>query len=210
MNRSTILILVLSSWVLAACGGSSFSVEEPHHEDDHAEHDDHDDDHDDDHGHDDDDDHGHGHEEEMYTQLEDWLEMRHEFESAPMPDAPDNMMVSAGAPPVTASWSGDIDGTINPSYEDDYHEPEIELNLDEHADMHGNIYVHTDTDERKLVHHLDAENVTGSYFESPEDHDNRMTGTFYGDDHETVVGTVNTAVVIGTYEATQTEDGHEH
>lgn len=194
MNRSTILILVLSSWVLAACGGSSFSVEEPH-EDEHAEeHDDHD--------------HGHGHEEEMYTQLQDWLEMRHDFESEPMPEPPANMMVSVGAPPLTASWSGDIDGTINPSYPD-YTDPEIELILDEHADMHGNVYVHTpDSAEHKLVHHLDAEDVTSSYFESPEGDDNRMTGTFYGDDHGTVVGTVDTAIVIGTYQAEKAEDDH--
>jgi len=170
-------------------------VEDPHHEDEHAEHDDHDDDH------------GHDHEEEMYTQLEDWLEMRHEFESEPMPEAPDNMMVSVGTP-VAARWSGDIEGDINPSYPN-YTEPEIELILDEHADMHGNVYVHTrDTDEHMRVHHLDAEDVTGSYFESPEDHDNRMTGTFYGDDHGTVVGTVNTAIVIGTYQAEKNGDDH--
>ena len=195
MNRSTILILVLSSWVLAACGGSSFSVEDPHHEDDHAEHDDHDDDH------------GHGHEEEMYEQLQSWLDMRHEFESEPMPEPPANMMVSVGTP-VAARWSGDIEGTINPSYPD-YTDPEIELILDEHADMHGNVYVHTpDSDEHKLVHHLDAENVTGSSFASPDDDENRMTGTFYGDDHGTVVGTVDTAIVIGTYQASKTEDDH--
>ena len=205
MNRSTILILVLSSWVLAACGGSSFSVEEPHHEDDHAEHDDHDDDH----GHDHDDDHGHGHEEEMYEQLQSWLDMRDDFRSEPpMPEPPANMMVSVGTPPVTASWSGDIDGTINPSYSSDYSDPEIELTLDEHADMHGNVYVHTDSDEHKLVHHLDAEDVTGSSFESPADDENRMTGTFYGEDHGTIVGTVDTAIVIGTYQASKTEDDH--
>ena len=200
MNRSTILILVLSSWVLAACGGSSFSVEEPPHEDDHAEHDDHDDDHDDDHGH--------GHEEEMYTQLADWLHMRHEFESEPMPEPPANMMVSVGTPPLTASWSGNIVGEINPSHSE-YTNPGIKLTLDEHADMHGNVYVDTpDSDDRKLVHHLDAEDVTGSYFESPADDDNRMTGTFYGDDHGTIVGTVDTAIVIGTYQAEKTEDDH--
>ena len=198
MNRSTILILVLSSWVLAACGGSSFSTEDPHdHEgDEHAE--EHDDD---DHDHE----HGHGHEEEMYTQLQDWLDMRAAFD--PMPEPPDNMTVSVGTP-VTARWSGDIDGTINPSYPD-YTDPEIELVLDEHADMHGNVYVHTpDTDDHMLVHHLDAENVTGSSFASPDDHDNKMTGTFYGDDHGTVVGTVDTAVVIGTYQAEKTESTH--
>ena len=201
MNRSTILILVLSSWVLAACGGSSFSVEDPHHEDDHAEHDDHDDDH----GHDHDDDHGHGHEEEMYEQLQGWLDMRDAFD--PMPEPPADMMESVGTP-VTASWSGDIDGTINPLYPD-YTDPEIELILDEHADMHGNVYVHTpDSDDHKLVHHLDAENVTGSSFASPADDENRMTGTFYGDDHGTIVGTVNTAIVIGTYQAEKNGDDH--
>ena len=199
MNRSTILVLVLSSWVLAACGGSSFSEEDPHHEDEHAE---------EEHGdHDHDDDHGHGHEEEEYEQLQSWLDMRMDFD--PMPEPPANMMESTGTP-GPATWTGDIVGDINPSYSD-YTDPEIELVLDEHADMHGNVYVHTpDSDEHKLVHHLDAEDVTGSYFESPEDDENRMTGTFYGDDHGTVVGTVNTAVVIGTYEATQTEDGHDH
>ena len=69
----------------------------------------------------------------------------------------------------------------------------------------------SETGDRELVHHLDAFDVTGSYFASPDDHENRMTGTFYGDDHETVVGTVNTQVVIGTYRADHTEDtGHSH
>ena len=200
MNRSTILILVLSSWVLAACGGSSFSVEDPHHKDDHAEHDDHDDDH----GHDHDDDHGHGHEEEMYTQLQGWLDMRDAFD--PVVEPPQGMMESVGTP-VTARWEGDIVGDINPSYPN-YTNPEIELILED-ANLHGNVYVDTPEEEHKRVHHLDA-NVTGSSFASPDDDDNRMTGTFYGDDHETVVGTVNTAVVIGTYEATPPENGHEH
>ena len=36
---------------------------------------------------------------------------------------------------------------------------------------------------------------------------NRMTGTFYGEDHGMVVGTVNTEIVIGTYEAVK-DGGH--
>ena len=141
----------------------------------------------------------------MFTELGDWLEMRAAFDT--MPEAPENMMVSTGTP-GPATWEGDIEGTINPSYPD-YTDPEIELVLDEHADMHGNVYVDTpDTDDHMLVHHLDAENVTSSSFASPPDDENRMTGTFYGADHGTVVGTVNTAVVIGTYQAEKTESTH--
>ena len=117
------------------------------------------------------------------------------------------MMVSVGTP-GPATWEGDIEGTINPSYPD-YTHPEIELVLDEDLDLHGNIYVHTpDSADHKLVHHLDAENFSGSTFASAADDDNRMTGTFYGDDHGTVVGTVNTAIVIGTYEAEHTDHDH--
>lgn len=185
MNRSTILLLVLSAWVLAACGSSS-TMEEAHgHDDEHMEDDDHDDDH------------GHGHEEEMYEQLQGWLDMRMNFD--PMPQAPQNMMVSTGTP-GPASWSGDIDGTINPSYPD-YDHPEIELVLDDHLDLHGNVYVDTPDTHGMLVHHLDAENFSGPTFASAEDDDNRMTGTFYGADHGTVVGSVNTAIVIGTFQA---------
>ena len=190
MNRFTILLLGLAALVLAACG-SSTSMEEAHEDEHMEEHDDHD--------------HHHGHEEEEYEQLQSWLDMRMDFDS--MPEPPPNMMISTGSP-GPATWEGDIDGDINPSHSD-YTHPEIELVLDEHADMHGNIYVHTpDSDDHKLVHHLDAENVTGSYFESPADHENRMTGTFYGDDHGTVVGTVNTAIVIGTYQAEHADHDH--
>ena len=78
--------------------------------------------------------------------------------------------------------------------------------------MHGNVTAQSsESGNREFVHHLDAYDVTGSTFASPDDDANRMTGTFYGDDHGTVVGTVNTAVVIGTYRAEHTEDtGHSH
>ena len=130
MNRSIILLLGLSAWVLAACG-SSTSMEEAH-EDEHEhmeEHDDHDDDHE---GHD------HGHEAE-YTELGDWLQMRMDFDTMPMPQAPANMMESDAAPPESARWSGEIDGTINPSH-DEFSDPEIGLYLDDEATMHGNVY----------------------------------------------------------------------
>ncbi len=192
MNRFTILLLGLAALVLAACG-SSTSMEEAHEDEHMEEHDDHDD-------------HHHGHEEEDYEQLQGWLDMRMSFDT--MPEPPANMMMSAGGP-GPATWEGEIDGDINPSYPD-YTHPEIELILDDDLDMHGNIYVHTPgSEDHKLVHHLDAEGkVTGPTFASHEDDENRMTGTFYGPDHGTVVGTVNTAIVIGTYEAT--EHDHDH
>ena len=202
MTRTTILMLFLSGWVLAACGGSSSHLEMAH--DDHA------------HEHDDDDDHGHGHEAPMYTELQGWLDMRMAFdEMPPVPMPPADMTVSVGAPSVEASmrmrWSGDIAGTINGSYPE-FSDPEIELVLDDEATMHGNVTVDSsETNERELVHHLDAFNVTGSSFASPDDHENRMTGTFYGDDHEThgtVVGTVNTQIVIGTYRADHSDHAH--
>lgn len=184
MNRSMILTLVLLGWVLAGCSGSSSSVEDAH--DDHDEG-----------GHD-----GHHHDEPMYTELQDWLDMRATFDS--MPEPPDNMMVSVEVP-VSARWSGDIEGTMNPSHPE-YSHPEISLYLDEEATMHGNVTVESSTtNERERVLHLDAYNVTGPRFESPDDHENRMTGTFYGDDQGTVVGTVNTQIVIGTYQADKTE-----
>lgn len=193
MNRFTILLLGFAALVLAACG-SSTSMEEAHEDEHMEEHDDHDDDH------------HHGHEEEEYKQLQGWLDMRMSFNT--MPEPPANMMMSAGGP-GPATWTGDIEGDINPSYPT-YTDPEIELVLDDDLDMHGNVYVHTpDSDDHMLVHHLDAEGkVTGPTFASHEDDDNRMTGTFYGEDHGTVVGTVNTAIVIGTYEAT--EHDHDH
>lgn len=149
--------------------------------------------------------HGHGHDHgdaPMYTELDDWLDMRMEFDS--MPEPPANMMVSTTTP-VSARWSGDIEGTMNPSHPE-FSDPEIGLYLDDEATLHGNVTVQsTESTERMLVHHLDAFDVTGSTFASPEDHENRMTGTFYGGDHGTVVGTVNTQIVIGTYQAEKTE-----
>ena len=210
MNRTTILILFLSGWVLAACGGSSSHLEMAHeHADDHAH--EHDDDDDHAHEHDDDDDHGHGHEAPMYTELQGWLDMRMAFdEMPPMPEPPAGMTVSVGVP-MSARWSGDIDGTMNPSHPE-FSDPEIALYLDEHATMHGNVTVESsETNDRELVHHLDAFNVTGSSFASPDDHENRMTGTFYGDEHEThgtVIGTVNTQIVIGTYRAEHSDHAH--
>ena len=181
MNRTTILMLVLSGWVLAACGGSS-----SHMEDDHNGH----------HGN-----HGHDHEMPMYTELQGWLDMRMAFDE--MPEPPENMMVSVEVP-LSASWTGDIDGTINPSHPE-FSDPQISLYLDEDATMHGNVTVDSSmTNIRERVHHLDAYDVTGSHFASPDDHENRMTGTFYGGDHGTVVGTVNTQIVIGTYRADNT------
>ena len=203
MNRSTILVPVLSGWVLAACAGSSSTMEEAH---EHANGEMHEEHEGEDHGHHHEEhegeDHGHHHDEPMYTELQGWLDMRMAFD--PMPEPPGNMMVSVGVP-VSARWSGDIDGTMNPSHPE-YSHPEISLYLDEEATMHGNVTVESsETNERERVHHLDAFDVTGSSFASPDDHENRMTGTFYGDDHGTVVGTVNTQIVIGTYQAEKTE-----
>ena len=202
MNKFTIPMLFLSGWVLAACGGSSSMIEEAHVHPNGEMHEEHEgDDHDHD-GHDDD---GHGHDEPMYTELQEWLDMRLAFDE--MPEAPAGMTVSVGVP-VSARWSGDIDGTINGSYPQ-YSHPEIELYLDDEATMHGNVTVDSsETNERELVHHLDGFDVTGSHFASPDDHENRMTGTFYGDDHGTVVGTVNTQIVIGTYRAEHTDHAH--
>ncbi len=126
----------------------------------------------------------------------------------PCRSLPQGMMESVGTPPLLRVGPETLTARSIP-HTPDYTDPEIELILDEHADMHGNVYVHTpDSDDHKLVHHLDAENVTGSSFASPADDENRMTGTFYGDDHGTIVGTVNTAIVIGTYQAEKNGDDH--
>ena len=170
--------------------------------DDHDEHDDHDHD-DDDHDHADDA-HGHGHGDvHMFTELADWLQMRMDFDS--MPEPPAGMTESVGVP-LSARWSGVIEGTINPSHDDEFSDPEIGLYLDEDATMHGNVTMQSsESGHRELVHHLDAYDVTGSTFASPVDHENRMSGTFYGADHGTVAGTVNTQAVIGTFQAGKTQ-----
>jgi hypothetical protein len=179
-------------------------MEEHDENDDHMEEHDENDDHDHDDDDHDDDDHGHGHgDEHVFTELDDWIEMRMDFDS--MPEPPAGMTESVGVP-VSASWSGGIEGTINPSHDDEFSAPEIELNLGEDATMHGNVTMQSsESGHRERVHHLDAYDVTGSTFASPDDDENRMTGTFYGADHGTVAGTVNTQAVIGTFQAEKTE-----
>lgn len=198
MNRSTILLLGLAAWVLAACG-SSTSMEEAH-EDEHDHMEEHDD-------------HGHGHEEPEYEQMADWLQTRMEFDP-PQPTPGDMMLEMSIGAPGPATWEGAITGHINPYYEEEDHggytHPWIELVLEAGStNMHANIFVDSNSEDDKLVHHLDA-NVTGPTFTGSDGHENEMTGTFYGPDHGTVVGTVNTAIVIGTYEATEHDHDHDH
>ena len=140
----------------------------------------------------------------------------------PIPAAPldDNQVAIAATgsnPTVTATWTGDVDGVVQPVDANRLLNPEIEFRFNSDkanylaAEVRYDIYEEDGVTLLAEDARLDVWNFVpikngrigfgGIFTTLPDWEYDGLTGQFYGSGHETIVGTVNRPRLVGTYQA---------
>ena len=145
-------------------------------------------------------------------QFGEWGTMRLGYDTAAALPAPVTggiaLVASGSLPAVNASWSGPINGRMNP-YWPELSDPRIVLGV-RLSGSHGSVTARTtydidgeDTDTVLTVYsaRLQPDGTFGAFDGVTEENPSGFSGAFYGSSHEVVQGHVVTPFVFGSYRA---------